>query len=321
MSMEQGLLWIGFTAIIVSMLAFDLFYLVGRMGVVDLREALLWSAMWIAVSLAFGGVLFVVLGRDQGVQYLTGYVIEKALSVDNIFVFLIIFEYFNVPAFLQPKVLRWGIIGALIMRFIFILAGATLLATFHWMLFVFGGLVLFAALRLATQREAALRPGKNPVVRLVRRVIPVAPEYGSGRFMLRLGGTLMATPLLIVLIVVETTDLFFALDSIPAILAVTDDTFILYTSNAFAILGLRALYFVLAGAAGHLRYLRQGAVAILAFVGVKLLISDVVELPVVVPLAVVAGILAGSIGLSVLFREKASGAPGTSPVRRIRARD
>lgn len=318
MSLEQGLLWIAFTAIICGMMAFDLFYLVGRMGAVDLREALLWSAMWIGVSLLFGAGIFVFEGHEKGVDYLTGYLIEKTLSVDNIFVFLIILQYFAVPPQLQPKVLRWGIIGALVMRLIFIVAGSALLALFHWMVFVLGAVVLVAAARLATQKESAIEPGKNPIVRLVRRFVPVAPEYRSDRFFLRLGGTLMATPLLLVLIAIETTDLVFALDSIPAILAITDDTFILYTSNAFAILGLRALYFVLADTVDRFRYLRHGAVAILAFVGVKLLISDVVEMPTAVPLAVVAAVLITAVALSLVAGEGPKGQVRASPTRRLK---
>jgi tellurite resistance protein TerC len=304
MSLETILLWGGFTAIIVAMLAFDLFVLNRKAHVVAVREALLWSAMWIALALVFGAGVFLFLGKQKGLEYLTGYVIEKSLSADNIFVFLVIFQYFSVPPFLQPKALRWGIIGALVMRLIFILAGAALLKAFHWMVFVFGGLLLFTAFRLATQKEHQIHPERNPVIRLFRRFMPVAADYQDDRFFARLDGRLMATPLFIVLLVIESTDVVFAIDSIPAIFAVTRDPFIVYTSNAFAILGLRALYFALAGIVGYFTYLRQGLVVILAFVGVKMILSEVYEIPTPVSLAVIAAILAISIGLSMVVKRR-----------------
>lgn len=300
MALQPILLWGGFTAIIVVMMVFDLFVLNRKAHVVAVREALLWSAMWIALSLVFGAGVFLFLGEQKGLEYLTGYVIEKSLSVDNIFVFLVIFQYFAVPPFLQPKALRWGIIGALVMRLIFILAGAALLNTFSWMIFVFGGILLFTAFRLATQGEHQVHPERNPVIRLFRRFMPVAPDYQGDRFFTRLDGRLLATPLLVVLLMIETTDVVFAIDSIPAIFAVTRDPFIVYTSNAFAILGLRALYFALAGIVVYFTYLRQGLVAVLAFVGVKMILSEVYKIPTPVSLAVIASILAIAIGLSLV---------------------
>lgn len=314
MSLEPVLLWGGFTAIIVAMLAFDLFVLNRKAHVVAVREALLWSAMWIALSLIFGASVFLFLGKQKGLEYLTGYVIEKSLSVDNIFVFLVIFQYFAVPPFLQPKALRWGIIGALVMRLIFILVGAALLNAFHWMVFVFGGLLLFTAFRLATQKEHQVHPERNPVIRLLRRFMPVAPDYQGDRFFSRLDGRLMATPLFVVVLMIETTDVIFAIDSIPAIFAVTRDPFIVYTSNAFAILGLRALYFALAGIMDYFTYLRQGLVVILGFVGVKMILSEWYKVPTPLSLAVIAVILLIAIGVSVIRRRPAKEPEGPGHV-------
>lgn len=312
MSLEPILLWGGFTAIIVAILAFDLFVLNRKAHVVAVREALLWSAMWIALALVFGAGVFLFLGKQKGLEYLTGYVIEKSLSVDNIFVFLVIFQYFAVPPFLQPKALRWGIIGAAVMRLVFILAGVALLKAFHWMVFVFGGLLLYTAFRLATQKEHQVHPERNPVIRLFRRFMPVAPDYQGDRFFARLDGRLVATPLFVVLLMIESTDIVFAIDSIPAIFAITRDPFIVYTSNVFAILGLRALYFALAGIMNYFAYLRQGLVVILGFVGVKMILSEWYKVPTPVSLAVVVAILAVSIGLSSVIRRRAAVALATA---------
>jgi len=306
LSQESLFLWGGFTAIIITMMALDLFVLNRKAHVVAVKEALLWSALWIGVALTFGAGVFLFLGEQKGMEYLTGYVIEKSLSVDNIFVFLVIFQYFAVPPHLQPKVLRWGIIGALVMRLIFILAGAALLNAFHWMIFVFGGILLYTAFRLATQKEHQVHPERNPVIRLFRRFMPVAPNFQGDRFFARLDGRLVATPLFLVILVIETTDVVFAIDSIPAIFSVTRDPFIVYTSNAFAILGLRALYFALAGIMDYFTYLRQGLVVILAFVGVKMLISGVYKIPTLVSLGVIAGILVVAIGLSLIVKKQAA---------------
>lgn len=314
MSLEPILLWGGFTAIIVALLAFDLFVLNRRAHAVAVREALLWSAMWITLSLVFGAGVFLFLGEQKGLEYLTGYVIEKSLSVDNIFVFLVIFQYFAVPAHLQPKILRWGIIGALVMRLLFILIGAALLDAFHWMIFVFGGLLLLTALRLATQKEHEVHPERNPLIRLLRRFVPVTTDYQSEHFFTRLDGRLMATPLFVVLLMIESTDIIFAIDSIPAIFAVTRDPFIVYTSNAFAILGLRALYFALAGIMDYFTYLRQGLVVILAFVGVKMILSDFYKVPTPLSLAVIAVILLIAIGVSVIRRRPAKEPEGPGHV-------
>lgn len=308
-------MWGGFTAIIVTMMAFDLFVLNRKAHVVAVKEALLWSALWISVALTFGAGVFLFLGEQKGLEYLTAYTIEKSLSVDNIFVFLVIFQYFAVPPLLQPKALRWGIIGALAMRLIFILAGAALLEAFHWMVFVFGGILLYTAFRLATQKEHQIHPERNPVIRLFRRFMPVAPDFQGDRFFTRLDGRLVATPLFLVVLVIETTDVVFAIDSIPAIFSVTRDPFIVYTSNAFAILGLRALYFALAGIMDYFTYLRQGLVVILAFVGVKMLISEMYKIPTPVSLGVIAGILVVAIVISLIDRKRAATSADAASVR------
>ncbi len=295
-------LWGGFIAGLTVLLCFDLFVVHRKAHVIQVREALFWSAFWIALALVFAGGIFAFGGSGKGTEFLTGYVIEKSLSVDNVFIFLVIFQYFAVPPILQPKVLHWGILGALGMRLVFILVGAALLSAFHWMIFVFGGLLLLTAGRLAFQKEHEVHPERNPLIKLVKRFVPMTNGYGSGEFFAKENGVLMATPLLAVLLMVESTDLVFALDSIPAIFAVTRDPFIVFTSNAFAILGLRALYFALAGVMVYFTYLKQGLVAILAFVGMKMIVAEWYKVPTPAALAVVATILAVAIGLSVLLR-------------------
>jgi len=302
MGLETLGLWGGFIVGLAALLVFDLFVVHRKAHVVRVREALLWSAFWIGLALLFAGGVFAFGGSSKGSEFLTGYVIEKSLSVDNVFIFLIIFQYFAVPPQLQPKVLQWGIFGALAMRLAFILVGAALLDSFHWMIFVFGGILLLTAGRLAFQKEHEIHPEKNPLIRLLKRFVPMTQNYDDGKFFVRPNGVLMATPLFAVLLMIESTDLIFAIDSIPAIFAVSTDPFIVFTSNAFAILGLRALYFALAGVMVYFTYLRQGLVAILAFVGVKMLISDWYHFPTAASLGVVAAILIVAIGASALFR-------------------
>lgn len=295
-------LWGGFIAALAALLFIDLFVVHRKSHVVGVREALGWTGFWIVLALVFGGGVFIFGGSDKGTEYLTGYVIEKSLSVDNVFVFLVIFQYFAVPPILQPKVLHWGIIGALGMRLVFIVVGAALLGAFHWMIYIFGGILLLTAGRLAFQKEHEVHPEKNPLIRLLKRLVPMTQDYNDGKFFSRRNGVLMATPLFAVLLMVESTDLIFALDSIPAIFAVTRDPFIVFTSNAFAILGLRALYFALAGIMGAFVYLRQGLVTILAFVGVKMILSDVYHIPTVASLGFVAGVLAIAVLASIVAR-------------------
>jgi tellurite resistance protein TerC len=292
-------MWGAFVGFILAMLAVDLLVLHRDAHEVSMREAGIWSAVWIGLALAFGALIWAVWGAEAGGQYLAGYLIEKSLSVDNIFVFALIFGYFAVPARYQHRVLFWGVLGALVFRAIFIAAGATLLEQFHWMVYVFGAFLVFTAVRMATARTEHTDPGKNPVLRLMRRTIPMTEAYAGPRFALREAGRWVATPLLAVLVVVETTDIVFAVDSIPAIFAVTDDTFLVFTSNAFAILGLRALYFLLAGLIDRFRYLKMGLAVVLGFVGAKMLLTDVVHIPIWISLVAIACILGVAVAASL----------------------
>ena len=292
-------MWGAFVGFILAMLAVDLLVLHRDAHEVSMREAGIWSAVWIGLALAFGTLIWAVWGPEAGGQYLAGYLIEKSLSVDNIFVFALIFGYFVVPARYQHRVLFWGVLGALVFRAIFIAAGATLLEQFHWMIYVFGAFLVFTAVRMATARTDHTDPGKNPVLRLMRRTIPMTEAYAGPRFAVREAGRWVATPLLAVLVVVETTDIVFAVDSIPAIFAVTDDTFLVFTSNAFAILGLRALYFLLAGLIDRFRYLKMGLAVVLGFVGAKMLLTDVVHIPIWISLVAIACILGVALAASL----------------------
>jgi tellurite resistance protein TerC len=267
------------------MLALDLGFFRREARAVGLKEAAVWSAIWIALALVFAvgiGNFWHLWhpeerGSEKAIEFITGYLVEKGLSVDNLFVFLVIFRYFAVPAQLQHRVLSWGILGALLMRALLVVTGAALLARFHWMSYVFGGFVLFTAYKMLGSVEEQIDPGRNPLLRMARRLLPVAAEYDSPRFWVRREGRWLITPLPLVLLVVETTDVVFALDSIPAVFGITKDTFIVYTSNIFAILGLRALYFLLANVLGRFRYLHVGLAAVLAFVGIKMLVEEPLE--------------------------------------------
>jgi tellurite resistance protein TerC len=288
-------LWAGFNLFILAMLALDLGVFHRKSHEVSMREATIWSLVWVALALVFNAGIFYFQGSEAGIQFFTGYLIEKSLSVDNIFVFALLFSYFAVPPAYQHRVLFWGILGALVMRAAFILAGAALLAKFHWIIYVFGAFLILTGIKMAIFRNQEMDPGKNPVLRLVRRLIPVTEDNRKDRFFVREKGVLMATPLFLVLVLVETTDLVFAVDSIPAIFAVTNDPFIVYTSNVFAILGLRSLYFVLAGVMRKFSYLKLGLSAVLVFVGVKMTLVDVYKIPSAVSLGVIATILTVSI--------------------------
>jgi tellurite resistance protein TerC len=270
--------WAAFLAFVIAMLALDVFVLHRKAREVSLREASIWSAVWVAIGLGFGGVVWAWAGGGTAQAYVAGYLIEKSLSVDNIFLFAAIFSAFAIPARYQHRVLMFGIIGALVMRAAFIAAGISLLEAIHPVIYVFGAVLLVAAFNMLRGGTHAA-PEQSRVLRWLRRWLPVTDELHGQRFVLRDGGRLLATPLLLALVVVETTDVLFAVDSIPAVLAVTTDPFVVYTSNVFALLGMRALYFLLAGAAGKLRYLRPGLAVILAAVAVKLLLADVWEFP------------------------------------------
>ena len=300
---EQSLgLWVGFNVFILAMLALDLGVFHRKPHEVHFKEALTWSGVWIALALLFNAALFVWQGPQVGLEFLTGYLIEKSLSVDNIFVFLLIFTYFKVPAMYQHEVLFWGIVGALVMRALFIAVGVALITQFHWIIYVFGAFLIFTGVKLALEKGKEVHPEHNPVLQLFRRLVPVTDQYHGGRFFVRQAGRLMATPLFVVLLVVETTDVIFAVDSIPAILAITQDPFIVYSSNVFAILGLRALYFALAGLMRLFTHLHYGLSAILVFVGMKMLLTDIYKIPIGIALGVVVGILALSILASILFK-------------------
>jgi tellurite resistance protein TerC len=283
----------------VAMLVLDLGVFHRRSHTVKYREALIWSAVWIGLAAIFSVVIYFWHGRTPSLEFITGYVIELSLSVDNLFVFLLIFRYFQVPPGHQHKVLFWGILGALLMRAIFIAAGVGLIQRFHWIVYVFGAFLVYSGIKLLRQGEAEIHPEKNPVLRLFRRWVPVTKDYEGDKFFVRRPG-LLATPLLVVLVVVETTDLLFAVDSIPAILAITRDAFIVYTSNVFAILGLRSMYFALAGMMEMFRYLHYGLSIVLVFVGGKMLVSHYYEVPTAVALGGVAGILLLSVVASLL---------------------
>ncbi len=293
-------LWGGFIAMILAMLALDLGVLHRRPHAVGVREAATWSVIWVSVALLFNVGVYFWFGPQKALEFLTGYLIEKALSVDNIFVFLVIFSFFSVPAEYQHRVLFWGVLGAIILRAIFIGVGAALLHQFHWIIFVFGGFLIYTGIKILTQKHEEVHPEDNPMIRLFRRFMPTVPEYHGSRFFVNVDGRRHATPLFLVLLAVETTDVIFAVDSIPAIFAVTPDPFIVFTSNIFAILGLRALYFLLADVVDKFRYLKVGLGLVLAFVGVKMVISDWYKIPVGISLGVVAAILGGAVVFSLL---------------------
>lgn len=292
-------LWVGFTVFVLGMLALDLGVFHREAHVVSIKEAAIWSVAWVVLSLTFNVLVYWQIGAQAGLQFLAGYLIEKSLSVDNIFVFVLIFSYFGVPAKYQHRVLFWGILGALVMRAIFIAVGAALLATFHWAIFVFGGFLILTGIRMAFHQDEEIHPEANPIVRLFRRLMPVTSTYEGQRFFVRHAGTLMATPLFVVLLLVESTDLLFALDSIPAIFAITDDPFLVYTSNVFAILGLRAMYFLLAGVMDKFRYLKMGLAIILVYVGFKMVLSEWYHIPTGISLGIIAFVLAIAVLISL----------------------
>lgn len=292
--------WIGFTILVLGLLALDLGVFHRKVHAVSVKEAALWSAVWICLALLFNAGLYFVSGPEPALQFLTGYLIEKSLSVDNIFIFVLIFTSLRVPQIYQHRVLFWGVIGALIMRAILILVGATLLDTFHWVFYIFGAFLLITGMRMAFQKEREIEPYNHPLIRLVKRWFPITATYERQHFFVRRAERLMATPLLLTLITIEVTDLIFALDSIPAIFAITLDPFIVYTSNVFAILGLRSLYFVLAGAISKFHYLKIGLAVILVGVGLKMLSADWIHLPEWMPLLFIALVLLVAVVASLL---------------------
>jgi tellurite resistance protein TerC len=299
MPLNPILFWVAFNIFVLLMLALDLGVFRGRESAVSFREALIRSAIWIGLALAFAAILYHWQGQKPALEFVTGYVIELSLSVDNLFVFLLIFRYFSVPQEHQQRVLVWGILCALALRAVFIFAGVGLLRRFHVITYLFGAILVYSGFRLCREGKSEIHPEKNPVLRLFRKFVPVTKDFEGDRFFVR-RPNLYATPLLVVLLVVETTDVLFAVDSIPAILAITLNTFVVYTSNVFAILGLRAMYFALAGMLDVFHYLHYGLAVILMFVGAKMLGSAYLEIPTTVTLGVVAAVLAISVGASLL---------------------
>jgi TerC family integral membrane protein len=284
-------IWAVFIGVVALFLALDLFVFHRDAHAVSMREAAAWSAVWVALGLSFGGLVWLWQGGTAAGEYLAGYLIEKSLSIDNIFVFALLFAYFGVPLAYQHRVLFWGVVGAIMLRAAFIVGGAALLDSFHWVIFIFGSLLVFTGLKMAVKRHAEVNPERNPILRLARRFVPIVAEYHGQRFFIRDAGRVVATPLFAVLLAVETTDLIFAVDSIPAIFAVTREPFLVVTSNVFAILGLRALYFLLAGMMHRFVYLKYGLAAILVFVGTKMLVADLYHVPIWASVAVIATVV------------------------------
>jgi tellurite resistance protein TerC len=310
--LSKTTLFIAFNAGVLAVLAIDLGIFNKKAHAASVKEAATWSAVWITLSLGFAGLILTLYGKDPALEFVTGYLIEYSLSIDNIFVIVLIFSYFRIPEKYQHRVLFWGIIGALLMRGTMIGAGALLIQRFHWIIYVFGAFLIFTGIRMATHDEADIEPEANPILRLVRRILPITHDYRGQEFFVKEPPTrgappaIMATPLFVVLVLVETTDLIFAVDSIPAIFAVTRDPFLVYTSNVCAILGLRSLYFLLAGVINKFHLLKLGIAAVLTFVGVKMLLSGYYEIPIHLSLLVIVAVLAVSVIASIVFpREEA----------------
>ena len=302
--MNDGTLWIGFNVFVLLMLVLDLGVFHRKSKVITVKDALTWTAVWILLAFLFNVFVYYQLGEEKAFEFFTGYLIEKSLSVDNIFVIILIFSFFNVPAAYQHKVLFWGILGALVMRVCFILAGVELIHKFHWLIYIFGGFLIFTGIRIITQGDLKLNPEKNPVVKFVRKIFRVTPDFEGDKFFIKRDNILWATPLFVVVVLIEATDLIFAVDSIPAILAVSEDSFIVYTSNVFAILGLRSLYFALAGMEKYFTHLKYGLSAILIFVGAKMCIADFYKVPIEISLAFIILTLATAVLTSMVMQRR-----------------
>ena len=301
---SQTMMWAGFAVLMTIMFVLDLGVFNRKSHEIKFREALTWTMVWVSLAVIFNVGVYFVLGPTKALEFFTGYIIEESLSVDNLFVFIMIFNYFHITKAHQPKILKWGIIGALVMRAFFILVGIELIERFHWMIFVFGALLVFTGLKMAFGGEEKIEPEKNLLVRLVRKFVPITKRIRDDRFFIRKGGILAATPLFLTLLVVESSDVIFAVDSIPAVLAVTHDPFIVYTSNVFAIMGLRSLYYLLAHVMEMFAYLKLGISFILAFVGVKMLLTDLYHIPIFFSLGVIVGVLTISILASIVIAGK-----------------
>lgn len=301
---ESFVLWTAFNVFVLGMLALDLGVFHRKSHEVSIKEALSWTGLWITLAMLFNLFIYYYFDKEKAVAFFTGYLIEKSLSIDNIFVIIMIFSYFKVPTAYQHKVLFWGILGALVMRVVFILVGIELIHSFHWLIYIFGGFLIITGIRMLTSGDSKLEPEKNPLVKLARRIFPFVPTFEGDKFFVRRDAKLWATPLFLVVILIEATDLIFAVDSIPAILAISDDSFIVYTSNVFAILGLRSLYFALAGIEKYFQYLKYGLSAILIFVGVKMCIADFYKIPVDLSLIIIAFVLIIVMVASVAVKKK-----------------
>jgi tellurite resistance protein TerC len=301
---EEIILWGLFSLFVIGMLALDLGVFHRKSHAVSVKEALTWTAVWIAFAMLFNLFVYHYFDKEKALEFFTAYVVEKSLSIDNIFVIIMIFSYFRVPDAYQHKVLFWGIFGALVMRVIFIFAGIELIHKFHWLIYVFGGFLIFTGARMLFGEDKPLYPEKNPMVKFVRRMFPVTESFEGDKFFVKRNHRTWATPLFIVVMLIEGTDLIFAVDSIPAIISISDDTFIVYTSNVFAILGLRSLYFALAGIEKYFTYLKYGLATILVFVGVKMVIVDFYKIPIELSLIVIAFLLAISMIASVILKKK-----------------
>ncbi len=301
---REMLMFVAFTIAVGFMLYVDLFLVNRKARVITIKSALVWSAIWIGAALLFNAFVYYELGTQKALEYFTAYILEKSLSVDNLFVFLVVFGYFGIAPLYQPRILRWGILGALFMRAALIVIGVELVHAFNWMLYVFGAILIYTAYRLINGISDAVEPGKNAALRFVSRYIPLTTELHAEKFLVRINKVLYATPLLATLVVIESTDLLFALDSIPAVLGISQDLFIVYTSNIFAILGLRALYFALAGVMQLFHYLKYSLALILGFIGVKMLIHDFIKIPIEIALGVVFALLILAVVASMLFPAK-----------------
>jgi len=286
------------------MLALDLGIIQRKAHFPSMKEALGWTFVWVSLAILFGLFIWSERGSDKALEFYTGYVVEEALSVDNVFVFIVIFSFFGVPKHAQHKVLFWGILGAIIFRAIFIVAGAALISQFHWILYLLGAFLVFTAIKLAVQKETEIHPEHNPLIRFARKILPVTKDYEGEKFIVRHNGKRYMTPLFLVLLMIESTDIAFATDSIPAIFAITRDTFIIYTSNIFAILGLRSLYFVVVGFMKQFRYLKYGLSIVLGFIGIKMLIEPWYKMPIIASLVTIFGIITLSIVASILHQDK-----------------
>ncbi len=301
MAGNMTLWWTIFMVFVLTMLALDLGVFNRKAHVIKVKEALLWTLFWVSLSMLFCLGIYYLKGYEKALEFLTAYLIEESLSIDNLFVFLLIFNYFGIPAKYEHKALFWGVLGALVMRGVFIIAGVALITKFHWIIYIFGALLIITAIKITFQKDKKIQPEKNPVLKLLHKIMPVDPSFDGGRFFLKKQGRWFATPLFAIVLVLETTDVIFAVDSIPAVLAISTDPFIVYTSNVFAILGLRSLFFAISGIMRLFHYLHYGLSIVLSFVGLKMLLTDIYKIPIVISLGTIATVLLLSILASILW--------------------